>query len=82
LRGEPCPVLARADAVLHGLDPALGIAAAIRRRYPDLPVVAGQPRGPGKEQPPEPEGCTPLPCPASVRGQIDAVWGVLTDRRR
>src|SRR5215471_8452460 len=31
LRGQPCPLVAEADVVLHGLDPALGIVAAIRR---------------------------------------------------
>jgi hypothetical protein len=80
LRGEPCPVLARANAVLHGLDPALGIAAIIRRQHPDLPVVVEQRRGPGGDLPPE--GCAPLPYPSSVKGQIDAVWRALSDRRR
>jgi hypothetical protein len=78
-RGEPCPLLARADAVLHGLDPGLGIATAIRRQYPGLPVVAEQRSGPGGNLPPE--GCTPLPYPCSVKGQIDAVWRALADRR-
>jgi hypothetical protein len=80
LRGEPCPVLARADAVLHGLDPDLGIAAAIRRQHPGLPVVAEQRHGPGGTL--APEGCTPLPYPCSMKGQIDAVWRALADRRR
>jgi hypothetical protein len=82
LRGEPCPLLDRAEAVLHCLDPALGIAAAIHRRRPGLPVVATQCRGPGGHQPPAPEGCTPLPWPSSVKGQIDAVWRALADQRR
>jgi hypothetical protein len=82
LRGQRCPVLARAQAVLHGLDPALGIAAAARRQHPGLPVVVEQPRRPGATPPSLPEGCTPLPFPASVRGQIDALWRVLTDSRR
>jgi hypothetical protein len=81
-RGEPCPLLSRADAVLHGLDPALGIATAIRRQHPGLPVVAEQRSGPGGAAAPAPEGCTPLPYPCSVKGQIDAVWRVLADRRR
>jgi hypothetical protein len=81
LRGEPCPVLARAETVLHGLDPALGIATAIRRQHPGLPVVVEQRRRPGADQPPAPEGCTPLPGPSSVKGQIDAVWRALADRR-
>jgi hypothetical protein len=78
-RGELCPLLARADAVLHGLDPALGIATAIRHHYPALPVVAEQRDGPGGAL--VPEGCTPLPYPCSVRGQIDAVWRALPDRQ-
>jgi hypothetical protein len=82
LRGERCPVLARAQAVLHGLDPGLGIAAAIRRQYPGLPVVVEQHRRPGGDLPPAPEGCTPLPYPSSVGGQIGAVWRVLADQRR
>jgi hypothetical protein len=79
-RGEPCALLARADAVLHGLDPALGIATQIRRQHPGLPVVAEQRGGPGGTL--VPEGCTPLPYPCSVKGQIDAVWRALADRRR
>lgn len=82
LRGEPCPLLARAEAVLHCLDPALGIAAAIRRQRPGLPVVVGQRRRPDGHQPPAPDGCTSLPYPASVKGQIDAVWRALADRQR
>jgi hypothetical protein len=82
LRGEPCPVLTRAEAVLHGLDPALGIAAAICRQRPGLPVVIEQRPGPGGDLPPAPEGTTPLPCAASVKGQIDAVWRALADRPR
>ena len=82
LRGEPCPVLACAEAVLHGLDPDLGIAAEIHRQRPGLPVVIEQRRCPGRDQPPAPEGCTPLSYPSSVKGQIDAVWRALADRRR
>ena len=82
LRGEPCPVLARAEAVLHGLDPALGIAVAIRGQHPGLPVVVEQRGNPGADQPPAPEGCTTLPRYSSVKGQIDAVWRALADRRR
>lgn len=82
LRGGPCPVLARADVVLHGLDPALGIAAAIRRQHPGLPVVAEQRRRPGGDLPPAPEGCTLLPYLSSVQGQIDALWRALADRPR
>jgi hypothetical protein len=78
--GQPCPLVARADAVLHGLDPALGIAAALRRQRPALPVVVEQPRRADGSRPPVPEGCTPLVFPCSVKGQIDALWRALTSR--
>lgn len=78
LRGQQCPVLASADAVLHGLDPALGIAAAIRRQRPGIPVVAEQHRRTDGSSPPVPDGCTPLAYPCSVKGQIDALWRSLT----
>jgi len=39
LRGQRCALLDGADAVLHGLDPRLGVAAAIRRRRAGLPVI-------------------------------------------
>jgi hypothetical protein len=73
LRGQPCPVVAGADAVLHGLDPAFGIAAAIRRQRPGMPVVAEQCRRADGSLPPVPEGCTPLAFPCSVKGQIEAL---------
>jgi hypothetical protein len=41
--GQPCALVAGADVVLHGLDPALGIAAAIRHQYPERPIVVKQP---------------------------------------
>jgi hypothetical protein len=68
--------------VLHGLDPALGIASAIRRQNPGLPVVAEQRHGSGGTPPLLPEGCTSLPYPCSVKGQIDALWRALADRPR
>lgn len=72
-RGQPCPVVAGADVVLHGLDPATGIAAAIRRQYPRIPVVVEQPRGDGADGVgPVPGGCVALGYPCSVRGQADA----------
>ena len=73
LRGQDCAVLAGADVVLHGLDPALGIAAAIRQAHPDLPVVAEQPNGADGSPAPVPDGCLPLVYPCSVHGQVDAV---------
>ena len=78
LQGQPCPAVAGADAVLHGLDPGLGIAAAIRRRYPGTPVVAEQRRLPDGSLPAVPDGCTPLAYPCSVQGQIRALWQELT----
>lgn len=78
-RGRPCPLLMGADVVLHGLDPALGVAAAIGRHSPGLPLVAEQHRGADGSLAPVPEGCLPLVFPCSVRGQIDALWQALVD---
>jgi hypothetical protein len=75
-----CPLLDGADAVLHGLDPALGIAAAICRQRPGMPVVAEHRRRANGSLPPVPEGCTLLAFPCSVKGQIDALWRELTSR--
>lgn len=82
LRGQDCPVLAGADIVLHGLQPALGIATAIRQAHPDLPVVAEQPAREDGSTEPVPEGCLPLVYPCSVHGQVDAVRRALGSRRR
>jgi hypothetical protein len=80
LRGQECAMLADADVVLHGLDPALGIAAAIRQARPDLPVVAEQ--APGEDGSTEvPDGCLPLVYPCSVHGQVDAIRRALGTRR-
>lgn len=80
LRGQRCPLVAGADAVLHGLDPALGVAAIIGRQRPGLPVVAERRRRGDGSLPPVPEGCTPLACSCSVKGQIDALWDALASR--
>lgn len=82
LRGQRCPVVAGADAVLHGLDPKLGIAAAIRRQSPCTPVIVEQELGPDGRMPPVPEGCLPLVSSCSVRGQIDALWQAVTQPTR
>ena len=82
LHGRECAALAGADAVLHNLDPDLGIAGAIRSRYPDKPVVMEVRRQADGSLPPVPEGCVPLVYPCSVQGQIDALWRVITDRHR
>ena len=60
LRGQECAAVAGADAVLHGLDPELGIAAAIRRRHPDVVVVVEQQRRADGSLPMVPDGCVPL----------------------
>jgi len=81
LHDRPCPILAGADAVLHGLDPGLGVAAAIRRHRPEVPVVvAAQRRRADGGLTPVPQGCTPQVFPSSVKGQIDALWQVLLSR--
>ena len=73
LRGQQCMLVAGADVVLHGLDPGLGVAAAIRRHRPELPVVVEQPRQEPGAADPVPAGCVPLAYPCSVSGQIDAL---------
>ena len=80
LLGQQCPVLAGADAVLHGLDPALGIAAAVHRQRPGIPVVVEQRRRADGSLQPIAEGCTALAYPCSVKGQIDALWCALAGR--
>jgi hypothetical protein len=76
LAGEPCPALASADVVLQGLDPAKGVAAAIRRIQPGIPVIVGRHRLADGTDEPIPDGCLPLTEPCSVGGQIDAVLRV------
>jgi hypothetical protein len=82
LRGQPCRLVAKADVVLHGLDPAIGIAAAIRRRHPDLPVVVEQPRPGAGGAGAVPVGCVPLGYPCSVGGQVDALLRAVADATR
>ena len=82
LQDEECDVLAGADAVLHGLDRELGIAAAIRRKRPDIPVLVEQRRGAGGDMQAVPGGCVPLPYACSVKGQVDALRRALAGRRR
>jgi hypothetical protein len=80
LRGQECELLTGADAVLHGLDGGLGIAAAIRLRHPDLPVLAEQRRGADGNLEPVPEGCLPLAYACSVPGQVAALRQALARR--
>jgi len=82
LHGQACPALEQADAVLHGLDPDLGVAAAIRRRHPGLPVVVQQRRRRDGSLTAVPQGCLPLAYPCSVKGQIEALWRAILDRPR
>jgi len=82
LRGQPCPLVAEADVVLHGLDPALGIAAAIRRQHPELPVVVEQPGPQAGDAVAVPAGCVPLGYPCSVKGQVDALLRAVADAGR
>jgi len=82
MRGEPCAAVAGADVVLHGLDPMLGIATAIRHRYPRLPLVVEQRRRETGSPDALPAGCVPLRYPCSVSGQIDALMGALADADR
>jgi hypothetical protein len=77
LHGRPCLLVTGADAVLHGLDPALGVAAAIARHSLGVPVVAKQHRRADGSLQPVPAGCLPLAVPCSVKGQIDALWRAL-----
>lgn len=74
LRGRPCPALAAADVVLHDLEPGLGIAEAIRRQHPGIPVVAEQRRDAGGNLQRVSQDCIPLVFGCSVKGQIDALW--------
>jgi hypothetical protein len=62
-------LVAGADVVLHGL----GVAAAIRRQRPELPVVVEQRRQQAGTADLAPAGCVPLGYPCSVSGQIDAL---------
>jgi hypothetical protein len=73
LRGRRCMLVEGADVVLHGLDPGLGVAAAIRNQRPELPVVVELPRERDGAAESLPVGCVPLGYPCSVRGQIDAL---------
>ena len=66
LCGADCEILAGADVVLHGLDPASGVAAGIRWWHPELPVVV-------KTDGTAPAGCTRIPACCSVKGQVEAV---------
>lgn len=79
LHGQACPLLSGADVVLHGLDPALGIAAAIQRQYPRLAVVIEQRRDEDGTAGEVPDGCVPLRYASSVSGQVAAVRQALAE---
>ncbi len=78
LRGQRCALLAGADVVLHGLDPGLGLVAAIPRQGPRIAVLTEQP-GEAESQPPDPDGVT-LAAGCSVPGQIAALRQALARR--
>jgi hypothetical protein len=77
LCGQECGLVARADAVLHGLDPGLGIAAAIRQRHPDLAVLVEPGARESGDDARVPEGCVRLVFGCSVHGQIEALRHVV-----
>ena len=79
MHGRPCPLLPGTDVVLHGLDPELGIVAAIRRQYPRLPVIIEQRRDEDGSTGEVPDGCVPLRYASSVSGQAAAVRRALAD---
>lgn len=80
LRGEQCGVVASADVVLNGLDPRLGVAAAIRHQHPGVAVVVEQQRFADGSVAAVPPGCTPLVFPCSVNGQLEALRAALAQR--
>jgi len=82
VRGQRCPLVDGADVVLHGLDVGAGVAAAIRRQRPELPVVIEHRRQQADAADPVPSGCVPLGYPCSVRGQIDALQRAEAAARR
>lgn len=79
LRGGRCGLLDGTDAVLHRLDPRLGIAPAIRAHRPHTAVVVEQP--PGVRASPHPAGGSqPVVYGCSVTGQIRALRQALARR--
>jgi hypothetical protein len=79
-KGGDCRLVELADAVLMGPGMAghrAEVAAAIQHRRPGIPIVVQIPRGDPAQCPP---GCITEFVPASVDGQIRAVWRAL-DRR-
>jgi hypothetical protein len=75
LHGQFCPVVDGADVVLHGLDPALAIAAAISRCRPQLPIVRvarGQHER-GEEAPGTLRDDTDLSASSSISTQLHAL---------
>jgi hypothetical protein len=81
LRGQRCRLAAGADVVLHGLDPELGVAAALLRQQPGLRILAWQRHGTDGRPRPVPDGCEPLAEGSSVPGQIAAARSALPRKR-
>lgn len=82
LRGQRCALVDGADVVLHGPSAGRGVAAAIRRERPELPVVIEQGREQEGSADPVPAGCIPLRYGCSVHGQIDALLRAEAAARR
>jgi hypothetical protein len=80
LRGERCALLAGADAVLHRLDPRLGIAPAIQEHQSHTAVVVEQPPDTGRGPHPPAAGYEPVVYGCSVKGQIRALRQALRSR--
>lgn len=84
LCGEECDLFARADVVLHGLDPRLGVSAIIRGTKPAVGVVTiarHQSGAPSSTYPDWPH-CVSLPASASVDAQIQALRRAITKAER
>jgi hypothetical protein len=86
LRGADCPLAANADVALFGPDRLFGVGRevleAFGRRYPATARLVSVARRDSEGRYSLPEGCTPLPFPTSVSGQVDAVRSAFRTRAR
>lgn len=78
-----CKLAEEADVVLFGLgatdEHGREVLRALRRRFPGTPVVVEVPREQRGQD--LPRGCHALDFPASIEGQIRAVWEALEAAR-
>lgn len=85
VRGEACPLVDEADAVLVELDVrgprGRGVVQALVASHPRTPIVVACSREEG-DDPVLPAGVVRLPMPASVSGQVRVVRGAAVDGRR